>query len=159
MQPENNATSIGHILKTITIIHLALTAGCIFFLVMIASGLQGELIYEFPKDSIALIAFVLPLVIIPMGRFVSKNMLDKTPNDIGLRQKLAQYQTALIVQCAIIEGPALFAIISFKLTVSIYPLVLAVALIGFLFLQRPSKTKIEAALNLSREEKMELNKA
>lgn len=150
-------TTVKGQLRTLTIIHLALVGGCVIALLMFSQN-ATPFIYSTPTDMLTMVSVLLPVATIFAGNILFKKQLGSIPDNATLQQKLAGYQTAFIVKCALIEGPTLFALIIFSSTHNIYNLIIGIILIVILFIQRPSKEKIIEQLNLAREERMQLEK-
>jgi hypothetical protein len=69
-----------------------------------------------------------------------------------LFQKLNRYRSILITYIAILEGPAVFAIIGFLLTGYFRFLAITFILLLNMFLKRPSKMRMISDLQLSSNE-------
>ena len=113
------------------------------------------------SDSGDVFLAIIPVIAITsvfLGGFIFKKMIGSIPKDLDLRQKLARFQTASIIKYAILEGPALFGIVIFHNTQNLVYLIIATFLIFYLFLQRPTKDKVERHLELRGEEKSKFNR-
>jgi hypothetical protein len=77
-------------------------------------------------------------------------------NSIGpaadLNRKLAAYREALIIKLALVEGPALFASISFMMTGNTVFLAMVGVLILFFLYNKPNKSRLIMDLKLTAEE-------
>jgi hypothetical protein len=153
-QPLNQ--SAAQLVKTTSIIHLALTAGQILF---------AAITFIIPKKPTTntgndMLIFIVPVMAISCfaaGHLLFKTLLDKIDVQSPLKAKLISYQSATIIRLALLEGPSLFAIVSFMLTGNMVFIGIAAAIILYFIYLRPSKQKIEDDLNLGYEEKAELN--
>ena len=150
-------TTPNKIVKTISIIHLALLAGplltgSIFYLKteINTNGSENDIfIYIFPMISLA-------------GIFASKAvyriLLNPLKQKKNLRDKLAGLQSASLIQYALVEGPAFLNIIWFSQTGNMLYLTIGGVLLFYLFILRPTKTKIENDLELKGEHIRQFNK-
>jgi len=69
-----------------------------------------------------------------------------------------KFQTASIIKYALLEGASLFSIVIFSNTQNLTYLIIGVVLIGYLYLQRPTKSKIESALDLKGADKAKFDR-
>ncbi|GMN10548.1 hypothetical protein MTsPCn9_24760 [Croceitalea sp. MTPC9] len=150
-------TTPNKIVKTISIIHLALLAGPLltgaFFYLNTEINTSGNtndiFIYIFPMIALA-------------GIFASKVLyrlfLNPLKQKEQLRDKLAGLQSASLIQYALIEGPAFLNIVWFSQTGNLLYLTVGGVLLIYLFILRPTKTKIENDLELKGEHKRQFNK-
>lgn len=143
-------------IRTISIIHLALMAGQLLFAFLTFSMKKSTIVNLKPDGDVYF--YIAPLLIFSgmlIGSFLFNQLLAKATEAESLNKKLAAYQSAFIIRCALSEGGAMFAIVCYLLTANFFYLSLAgVNILYFLWL-RPTKEKIEADLNLSYEEKIE----
>jgi hypothetical protein len=98
------------------------------------------------------------LASIYVSDLIFKKIVASIPQNEGLRSKLAKFQTASIIKYALLEGASLFSIVIFGNTQNLLYLIIGAFLLFYLFLQRPTKQKIEAALNLQGAEKAKFNR-
>ncbi len=142
--------------RTISIIHLALIAGQVLFAIVAFSLNKNTAVNLKPVGDVFF--YIAPALIffgMLTGSFLFKQLADKAKDAEGLKKKLAGYQSAFIIRCALSEGGSLFSIVCYMLTANFFYLSLAgVNILYFLWLW-PTKEKIEADLNLSYEEKSE----
>jgi len=151
------STTPNKMVKTISIIHLALLlgpilAGAFFYLntEINTNGTTNDIfIYIFPVIALA-------------GIFTSKVLyrlfLNPLKQKEQLGEKLAGLQSASLIQYAFIEGPAFLNIIWFSQTGNLLYLTIGAVLLIYLFILRPTKTKIENDLELEGEHKRKFHK-
>lgn len=157
MAYQNTPTNPRGALKVIPIIHLALLAGqTLFAIVAYFQARNVRLDLQNTKDPFF---FVAPLMAI--GGFIASNIIFKQRlNSLGTattaRQKVTIYQSGLIVRYALLEGPSLFGIVCFMLTGNLFYLIISGLIIVYFLFIRPSKDSIDTDLNLSFDEKAEL---
>ena len=143
-------------LKSLQIVHRALLLGLVlfaaiaFYLNYSGNFIAGLKSYDQPLQVIA--------ITLSFGGFFIGSLLfkkkmqqikDSSPE---LRVKLSTYRSAAIMQWALLEGPALFAIICFLLVGNYAFLALAVVFIILFAVTAPNKTKMMLLLQLTEEE-------
>lgn len=145
-------------LKTISILHLGMTlaplAMAVFFystttLTTNASLDDDIFIYVFP---------VIGLVGIFAANFMFKIFTKAAVQKETLGKKLAGFQQASLIKYALLEGPAILNLVWFSTTGNLLFLTVAGVLILFLFMQRPTKSKVELALQLKGEHKRQFDR-
>ncbi|UOE47733.1 hypothetical protein MTO98_25305 [Mucilaginibacter sp. SMC90] len=144
------------IVKTLSIIHMALVAGQTLF---------AAVTFIIPKNPVKsagndMLVYIVP--IFAVSCFIASHMLflkllGNIKSDATLKAKLMAYQSATIVRLALLEGPSLFAIVGFLLTGKLILIGISVVLIAYFIYLRPSRQKIEDDLTLGYEEKAELD--
>jgi len=153
-QPQNQSPAT--IVKTLSIIHMALAAGQILFaavtFIIPKSQEKGA-----ANDMLIYIAPVLAITCFIAGHFLFLKLLSNIRRDTPLKAKLIAYQSATIIRLALLQGPSLFSIIGFLLTGKLIFLAIVGALVAYFIYVRPSRQKIEDDLNLDYEEKAELD--
>lgn len=141
--------------KSIRIVYSALIMGLVFF-----SGMSSYLVHttgplgDFDEEAmeyLLLVANLLPLISIPIGIFISRKRLNEIETT-AIDDRLTQFQSAMIVRAATIEGSGYFFLVSFALTGMHLFLVEALAMITLQLYFFPNNTR------LSRELKLDLRK-
>ena len=145
MRPE----SFMNILK---IIHVALCAGLAIF-AFIAYYQIGDFTAQMNQRNIFI--YLVP-VLAAAGYFLSqfffKKQVEAISKEESLSVKLGKYQTASIFKYALLEGPGIVALMAYYWSGNALHLVIAIALIVYLFAQRPTADKIKKELPLTYEE-------
>jgi len=142
-------------LRTISIIHIALILGLILFgAVSISINSNRNTLSYNANDPFSFIAPLLAGGGFAAGIFLFKKQLINAQNQVTLKEKLALYQAALIQKFALVEGPAMLAIVLYNLSGNLYFLIIAGLLISYFISIRPTKDKIETDLNLGYEDKI-----
>ncbi len=145
--------------NTLNILHLAFFGTVLGFAVVSYVLVENHTLDLENIDSIFFIAtLVLSTLGVLGGSIIKKKVLEAAKSKNSLREKLGIYQTASLIRYATLEGPALFAIVSYILTEQFLFLLIAIALMGYFLLIRPTKSKIALELLLNREEQMQFNK-
>lgn len=145
------------LLKTLTIIHIGLVSGLVIFTVF-AVFTTNAFIAQTADQSVWI--YVTPIVAATayfMSQFIFRKNLEAINRQTGLDEKLKTYMTASIVKYAILEGAGLLAIVAYFLSGNALHLTLAIALIAYLLVQRPTTGKVLKDLPLTRSEEQELN--
>lgn len=149
MQNTNPPFSPKLFLRTISIIHLALVAGVLAFgLVMFFITPNQKLDFTYNGDVMFFIVPILAIGGIIVGDFIFRKNINVLAAKHTLREKLEGYLTASIIKYALLEGPALFALVNFMNDDNQYYLITAIFLLGWLIMQRPTRDKIESDLML-----------
>ncbi|WP_421810934.1 hypothetical protein [Flagellimonas sp.] len=158
---KNTTTPItpNSFIKTLSFLHMGIMAGPVILGIFFYTQVQNPgLDFSDSEDVFLAIIPVIAITGIFLGSFIFRKMIGSIPKDLDLRQKLARFQTASIIKYALLEGPALFAIVIFHNTQNLAYLIIASFLIFYLFLQRPTKDKVEHHLDLRGEEKSKFNR-
>lgn len=146
-------------LKTTKLIHLALLAGQVMFAIVAFSISNKQLSFVTKDKENDIFLYLVPLFAIGgfvVGNFIAKKILASFMNKETLTEKLAGYQTALIVKCALLESASLMGIVAFLLTNNWIFLLIAIAIMFYFFTLHPTVDKVTDDLQLSYEEKAEL---
>tara|TARA_R110002073_G_scaffold108336_5_gene243506 strand:+ start:87283 stop:87693 length:411 start_codon:yes stop_codon:yes gene_type:complete len=129
-------------IKTIQIIHLALTLGLVLAYYFLAEIDSLEDLIIFPAiDKNSIVYLLIPFVAYIFSNFMFKNMLSKIDTKLKIEENLGAYQTASLVRWAILEGAA-FIIITNKPDFILF----GVLLIVYLAILRPSENNITSHL-------------
>lgn len=147
-------------LRSLRIIHIALTAGQIIFL-LIAMGLlviretEGE---GFPSELLLPFAFGLTLLCIGGGYLFFRLKLKKIRELQTLNEKLKSYRSLIIIRYAFFEAPALFCILFLIVSGSYLFACVAFASILHFMIHRPGSQRLIRHLDLDYKEQFELEK-
>lgn len=144
---------------SLKIIHFALTAGVVFFMLISFAlqftGFEPEL-KEMEMILLGITAFA-AISGIFTGNLLFRKRLEQLAEQKNLKDKLAGYQSALIVKFALVEGTAFFSVVAYLLTANILFPVITVLLVFVLVLFAPGKDKLISDLHLSKPETDVLN--
>ncbi len=146
-------------LKTIKIIHSALVLGIMLF---VSAILFITISWELKWDTEDLLFFIVPVFAflgIFAGTRIYKSQLKTLKSKSSLREKLLGFQTASIIQYALLEAPILLAIMVSFLTGNFYYLLIAGVLIIYFISLRPTKKKIENDLEFNYDYKHQYSKS
>lgn len=151
MSNQNQPVTVNAFVKTIQIIHGALTIGVLAFLAF--GFLSNDTLSTEGANMVFLsIGLILFLAGVFLGTYLYKNQLASIKNEMSLQQKLTTYQTAALIRYALIEGAALFMGVQFLTSGNLlYASIAFVALATMMYL-RPTKDKIAVDLKLTGED-------
>lgn len=145
------------LLSTLPIIHFSMVIGLVIF--------TGFVYWNNPDFNAAMnssdiFTYLVP-VVAASGYFASKAIFQNLTANIartdGLQNKLSRYQVATIIKYALLEGPAILALIAYYFSGNALHLVIALSLIAYFFSQRPTRKKVLDDLKLSLEEQKEID--
>ncbi len=140
--------------SSLKIIHFALTAGVVLFL-LIAIALQFKGFEPELKEMEMILLGITVLAAISgifTGNLLFRRRLEQLVEQKSLEKKLLGYQSALLLKYALVEGPAFFTIVAYHLTANILFPVITVLLVFTMVLFAPRKEKLISDLNLSNRE-------
>jgi len=158
-QKTSNQFTPGGFIKVMSFLHLGIaTTPVILAILFYFNAEDPELDTSDTNDIFLAIVPVVALASIFLGDFIFKKILRSVSQKNGLREKLTKFQTASIIKYALLEGASLFSIVIFSNTQNLTYLIIGVVLIGYLYLQRPTKPKIESALDLKGAEKAKFDR-
>jgi len=144
-------------LKTLTLIHAALVFGLVAFGAVsyfYGVGFIGQ--FEVTGDLFIYLIPILAMLGYFGSKIIFKNRLAAIKASDPLSSKLVNYQSASIVKYAFIKGPAILAFFIFMGNGYTLYFSIAVCLVLYLAVQRPTKDKLIQDLNLSPKEQREL---
>lgn len=148
-------------LKTLQIIHLAMLAGQLLFLLVVAVlDLSPQNIDSF-KDIESILLVAIPAVVfsgIIAGELLLKNSLPDIRQQTALGDKLFRYREKFILKMALLEGPALLSIIGFLLTKNYLFAGLAIIIVLLFLSKRPTIDRISNDLELNLQERSHLQR-
>ncbi|WP_396637951.1 hypothetical protein [Maribacter sp. R77961] len=143
-------------LKTLSFMHLALVIGLSIFTVLAFTQNKG---FNTETGRENMLLYVVPIAAL-LGYFGSqllfKKLLLKISDTDSLEEKLKKYQSASHIKYALIEAPAFLALFVYYNSGNALPMVIAVCLLVYLFVQKPSKQKILLEVPFSDEERKRL---
>lgn len=136
-------------LRTLTIIHLALVAGVLVFGIMSYLQTKNQILsFTYSGDVMFYVVPFMAITGILAGSYLYKNIMSGLASKKTLKEKLNGFQTASIVKYALLEGPAFLSIVAFSNEGNQYFIIIALLLLGWLIIQRPTRDKVEKDLML-----------
>ena len=140
--------------KALTVLHFALITALVFFIV-IAYFVQRTGVFTADKMLGDIFKYMVPalaFICMTAGNMLYKKRVNDIKKKSSLAEKLNAYRAAFILREAMLEGPALFAIIAYLLCGKLELLGVAVLLLVIFILIRPTKDKLTKELELSSDE-------
>ncbi len=148
--------------RSLTIVYFALIAGLVFFTV-IAVFLNFQL-SEFAKNNnenfkqtMLIVSLIFAFSGIAVSLLIFRKKLEKVWQKNTLSDKLNEYRGALIAKYAALEVASMFAIVAFMLCGDFILIVIAVVLILYMTIQRPSKERASIHLMLTYKDQQLIN--
>lgn len=138
--------------RTLRVIFYSLNTGLLIFF-MVGIYLNGMQIPAF-KDEIDILTVVniLLLAAIPAGYFLSNRRMEAIDPADPFSKKFDQYQTAMIIRWAMIEGTALLSIVGLILLQDAKQLVIFLVCILVLSINTITREKVIRGAKLNKEE-------
>lgn len=155
-------------LRVVQIVAAALPMGAFLFLAIVAGVIHPpQAPYNFQIDLMEMIFLGQVLILVPASFLIPQTVLrsnatrvfkdvdlqaeielestkDEPPKRIG--QFMDLYTTQMIIGSALLEGAALFGIVTYFIDQSIIALIVAGILVLFLFARIPTRTKVQNSL-------------
>ena len=138
----------------LNLIYFSLVGGLIIFSALLAFlNYSQELPESQPVGVFVYLVPVTSILAILGSIYIPKYKLPGIDSKKDLKEKLSYYQSLLIIRWALLEGGALFALVSFMLTGYFMFGGFALLLTLYLILQKPSRYKLLQDINLSDEDR------
>jgi hypothetical protein len=151
---QGDAPNQQTFVKIIAIIYAALLIGQVLFGIVAFARTKGiGLNLKLGSDPFF---YIVPFLIVAgmlFGNFLFMQQISKLADKNTLSEKLAGYQTALIIRFAIAEAPSLLGIVGYMLSGNVIYLILTTFNVLYFILIRPTKDKMAADLELTHEDK------
>lgn len=159
MQSNLRRTTPNKFVRSLTVVHIILILSLVGFSAVALLVNSNEMDFAFDsKDTLLLVFPVIAISALSMVRIIPQKMIDAAKKEQELLQKLAKYQSAMIIKFILIEGPAMIGIVFFFVTKNAAFLAISAVLIVFLFLQRPTKDRVVTDLELRGEHRNQFMK-
>ncbi|WP_299534338.1 hypothetical protein [Ulvibacterium sp.] len=150
---------IKSFLRTLTLLHGSLIFGLIVFALFVYFQNRS---FKVGTDSHDYYLYIVPTIAL-LGYFLGKYLFQKQLQSVNrkddLTSKLTRYLTASIIQYALLEGPALFALASYYINGNALHLVIGLSLLAYLIKLRPKIDTVIKALPLSQTEEQQLKRS
>ena len=152
MSQTSKPYSSSQYIKTLSAIHLGfLLAISSFAMLGIALATTWGVRFDYAEDPFVFVVPILAITGIALSNFMFKKQLESIEKSSTLKQKLGAYLTASVIKYALIEAPALLGIVVFNISENVLFLIIGVAVLFYLLMQRPTKEKLINDLNLNAE--------
>lgn len=156
---DSNKLTSRNYFKALSILNLALVGGVVLFGLLISILILTTNASDNSKGFSGIFNYMVP-AFAAIGIIAGNNLFKKTLNqsgenldlDLNLNSKMTNYRGALIIKYALLEGPALFAIIAAFVSHQIYLMAYAGLLVLILLYSRPNVKSTIADLKLDQQE-------
>lgn len=139
----------------LTIIHLALVAGIVFFGGIIAFLVTSGAGSPEMSDLETIFLYIVPIFLVlgvVSSFLVYRKRIGDLKDERDLVSKMTGYRGAFIVRLALLEGPGFFAVVVTFLTGNLLFLVFAGIIVAYMIYLRPAKESIANDLGLNYDE-------
>jgi hypothetical protein len=151
MEPNTSDTTntLGYF-KAVGILHLSFLVGQLLFAAIAAFMVFSHSVPPSLPDATIIRIGLIALAILCIGasQFIYNKRISETHAGQSVDEKLSAFRAAMLIRCALLEGPSLLSIILFLLTGSILYLCLALAIILWFALQYPFRSKVLSEIGL-----------
>ena len=133
----------GSFLRTLSLLHISLFAGLLLFS-LFAYFQNGNVTVNIDQEDVFI--YVVPILAAAGSlarQFFFLKLLQAIKTDEELQLKLGKYQSASLIKYALLEGPAFLALFAYYGNSNALHLVIAISLMAYLFVQRPTATKLK----------------
>lgn len=156
---DSNKLTSRNYFKALSILNLALVSGGVLSGLLISILILTTNASENSKGFSGIFNYMVPAFVV-IGIIGGNNLFKKTLNqsgenldlDLNLSSKMTNYRSALIMKYALLEGPALFAIIAAFVSHQIGLMAYAGLLVLLLLYSRPTVKSTIADLKLDQQE-------
>lgn len=151
---ESEKMKSGEYFKTLKIVHFALAAGIVFFMLMSiflqysGFGTIGKEV----KNGLLIAVPLFALAGIFASNIVFKQKLKIIAEHNNLKEKMIIYRSAIIVKLALVEGPAFFTVIAYLITGDLIFLGIIIVLLLIFLIYTPTRNKLINELELSKSD-------
>ncbi|PKP09034.1 MAG: hypothetical protein CVU09_13290 [Bacteroidetes bacterium HGW-Bacteroidetes-4] len=146
--------------RSLSLIHYALLAGQLVFAGVALYLTYGKTqLVDSPKGVFIYVVPLIALLAVLVSQAIYRLKIKKLISYQSLIPKMTEYQSIFIIRLALIEGASLFAIVVYLLTIEAIFMAIAVLLIVYFVLLRPTREKIALDLELNPSDKMKLEQA
>jgi hypothetical protein len=141
------------------ILHGALVVGSLLFFVVVYFGLGIDEEVNAEPDTFDMFYYLIPIVVLSsilVAKMVDRSKLAAFGGKGGLKEKLFDYRTRVIIRSALTEGAALFAVVALLLTNNmIYAIYFGIGWLALVYF-RPNAAELSNDYNLTTQEEQEL---
>ena len=146
--------------KLLSILHTSLLSAQLLFAFVSFYLNMNKVIDDSIQSLNAIFQFIVPVFII--GAIMGSSILFKTQmktakTKVTLAEKLNDYRSAFLVRCAMLEAPAMFAIVCYFLTANLLFLGFASLIIIYFVMTRPSPENTINDLELDQENRIRVS--
>lgn len=142
-------------IKTLNLFFSAMLSGQVLFAILAYFLVSKKAIDVQQAGLEEVFTLLVPVLIITgwfVGSFLFRKKIEEAKNTADTTGKLNTYRSAFIIRCAMLEGPVLFAIISYLLTGKLLFILLAAGGILLFTFLKPSTGKVANELQIPESE-------
>ena len=142
----------------VTLMLFTAMLGGIFIFAMVALYLNyGKVEPEQDITLFLIIAIALAVNAVFAGDLVAKKIVNKALNGT-FQEKMDAYRSATIVKLALLEGTALFSIVTYLITANLMLLIVAALMAVIFRYHRPTPVRVAKTMQLKKEEAVQLTR-
>lgn len=97
---------------------------------------------------LSFVAVIFTVVAMNLGTYLFNKLINQIDPTSTEQEKLAKYQAAFLIKCALLEASAIFSIVMCLITYNFYFIVVAAFSLIALWLMRPTKEKVYTTLQI-----------
>lgn len=150
-----NSTKKAASVKSVQIVHLAMCAGVLLFLIVCLFLNKEDMNFDLGSKEVQLHLFIGVFALIAgilLSIFIMDKKLRNVAAELAVEEKFAKYVEAFITSIAIVEGAALLNTVFFLLHANGLFVINAILLLVYMAGFRPTRKKIAQQLKLSWDE-------
>ena len=141
-------------IRVLKILHLALMAGQVLFILIMFSSVYFQKINDFKLESISMELLIASIILAALAYLGGKSLFNKKlaiirESNFDVAKKLEDYRAANIIQWAMIEAPVILCCIFFFLTGNYYFMLIAVIMIILFYSTKTGTEKTLEDLQIS----------
>lgn len=137
--------------KNLQIIFFAMISGIALLFLVFLYLVQSKSTIKSTDENIiyTFVVILLSFQAVFFAPFIYRKRLATIKKDASLKEKISGYTQANIVKFAIIEAAIIFTLVVFYITANSFLAIIALILVTFFFLHKPSKLKFSEELNVN----------
>ncbi|MCK7590742.1 hypothetical protein M0G43_09165 [Subsaxibacter sp. CAU 1640] len=147
-QPKQPLTPKGYVAINKMLHTMFLTAMIGFAVVVSVLTDSWQIVLDF-SDIFMIIVPIVAVSGLMLSRVVFNKQLETVQSLTDLKSKMERYQTARLIMYALIEGPALFALVLFLNSENAFFLLIALGMILYFIILKPTSHGVETDLHLT----------
>lgn len=154
----DNQNTVGMQFKAMKVIHIALCMGVVIILSIMRYLVKQKAPVDHAQDNMAfeIIGVAVAFICMLASRFLFLTRASTAVNIPALSDKIAVYRGALILQLALLEGPAIINTIFYFLTKNDLHFFIAIGLLLFMIWARPTRLMAANLLFNSMEDRQQI---
>ena len=153
-----NQNTVGVQFKSMKVLHIAMCLGVVIILSIMRYLIKQQAPIDHAQDNMAfeIVGVALAFICMLASRFLFLTRASAAVNIPSLSEKIAVYRGALILQLALLEGPAIINSIFYFLTKNDLHFFIAIGLLLFMIWARPTRLMAANLLFNSLEDRQQI---